>query len=328
MKKSIKILILALILGLSKNISAQQIGLFSQYMSNDYMLNPAIAGTKNYIPIHSSIRRQWVGITEAPVTQTLSAHVNTGQNFGIGAAFFNEASGPTRRTGMNFSTAYHLVVKQESFKEQLTLSVGLQGSLTQHVLDKEQLTTYVVEDPTIQKAYNYQLVPDVGFGVYLHKSNKIYVGLSSLNLVQTKHDLYNLVNDVNNRLVRNYFLSGGMNFDFKTKARKIISLKPSLLFRMIEATPMQFDINVKAIYDKTFWAGVSYRHNDAVAALVGVRIYQMLVGYSYDFTVSDMKNYTYGSHELSLTLILNEGLKRKKGKGKAPKRFRPNVPSL
>jgi len=329
MKRTIKILILLLILGFGKNSFGQQIGLFSQYVSNDYMLNPAISGTKDYIPIHSSIRRQWVGITEAPVTQTLSVHAYTGQNFGIGGAFFNEASGPTRRTGINFSTAYHLVLKQESYRNQLTLSMGLQGSLTQNVLDKSQLTTFIPEDPTILESYNYQLVPDVGFGVYLHQSNKFYVGLSSLNLIQTKNDLYNLNNVVNNRMVRNYFVSAGGNFDFKTKNKKKVSLQPSVLFRMIEATPMQFDVNLKVNFDKTFWAGISYRHNDAVVALIGVRIYQMLVGYSYDFTISELKNYTYGSHELSLTLILNEGLSRRKKKGGfVPKNYRPSIPSF
>jgi type IX secretion system PorP/SprF family membrane protein len=329
MKSTIKILGLLLILGLSVDTYAQQIGLFSQYVSNDYMLNPAISGTKNYIPVHSSIRRQWIGITEAPVTQTLSVHAYTGQNFGIGAAFFNEVTGPTRRTGINFSTAYHLVLKQESFRNQLTLSIGMQGSLTQNVLDKTQLTTFVPEDPTIQNSYNYQLLPDVGFGAYLHQSNKFYVGISSLNLVQTKYDLYNLQEDINNRMVRNYFVSAGGNFDFKTKSKMKISLQPSVLFRMIEATPMQFDINLKAMFNKTFWTGISYRHNDAMVALIGVRVYQMLVGYSYDFTISNLKNYTYGSHELSLTLILNEGLKKRLKKGGfVPKNYRPSIPSF
>lgn len=313
----------------SNQAKAQQIGLFSQYVFNDYLVNPAIVGTKNFIPIHASIRRQWVGITEAPVSQQISTHAYTGQNFGIGGAIFNEATGPTRRTGVNFSTAYHLVLKQQSRKDQLTLSFGLQGSLTQHILDKTQLTTFVPDDPTIAASYNYQLIPDVGFGLYLRQSNKYYVGLSALNLVQTKKDLYNLTNNVKNRLVRNYFLMGGMNFDFKTHSRKIISLQPSLLFRMIEAMPMQFDINVKATYNKTYWLGVGYRHNDAVVAMMGVRVYQMLVGYSYDFTLSDLKSYSFGTHEIALTFVLNEGFNgRKKKKGFTPQKYRPTVPSL
>ena len=130
-------------------------------------------------------------------------------------------------------------------------------------------------------------------------------------------------------MVRNYFVSGGGNFDFKTKNRKKISLQPSVLFRMIEATPMQFDVNLRVNFDKTFWTGVSYRHNDAIVGLIGVRVYQMLVGYSYDFTISDLKNYNYGSHEVSLTLILNEGLTRRRNKkGFTPKRYRPSIPSF
>lgn len=328
MKKLIQILVVTLFLFTQKQSIAQQIGLYSQYMFNDYLVNPAIVGTKNYIPIHASIRRQWVGITEAPVSQQLTTHAYTGQNFGIGGAIFNEATGPTRQTGVNFSTAYHLVLKQESFKNQLTLSMGLQGSLTQHILDKNQLTTYIPDDPTILEAYNYQLVPDAGFGLYLHKSNQYYVGISALNLIQTKKDLYNLNNFVKNRLVRNYYVLGGANFDFKTSGRKKISLQPSFLFRMIEATPMQFDVNLKVNYDKSYWAGVSYRHNDAIVALLGVRIYQMMIGYSYDFTLSNLKNYSFGTHELSMTFILNEGFTGRRKNGFSPKKYRPNVPSF
>lgn len=313
--------------GFGFKASAQQMGLFSQYMFNDYLINPAIVGSKNYIPIHLSVRRQWVGITEAPVAEQISTHAYTGYNFGIGGAIFNESTGPTRRTGFNFSTAYHLVLKQKSRRDQLTLSFGMQGSLTQHILDKTQLSTYIPDDPTIMKSYNYQLIPDVGVGFLLHKSKQFYVGISALNLIQTKKDLYNLNNVIKNKLVRNYFLTGGYTFDFEAKHKKL-SFQPSVLFRMIEATPMQFDINAKLIYEKKAWVGLSYRHKDAVVAMVGVRIYQMLVGYAYDITTSDIRNYSMGSHEIALTFVLNEGFNNKRRNGFSPKKYKPSSPSL
>lgn len=324
--KNFKILILLFCFGIGFKTNAQQMGLFSQYMFNDYLINPAIVGSKNYIPIHLSVRRQWVGITEAPVAEQISTHAYTGYNFGIGGAIFNEATGPTRRTGFNFSTAYHLVLKQRSRRDQLTLSMGLQGSLTQHILDKNQLTTYTPDDPTIIKSYNYQLIPDVGFGFLLHKSKQFYVGISALNLIQTKKDLYNLNNKINNKIVRNYFVTGGYTFDFEAKHKKL-SFQPSLLFRMIEATPMQFDINAKLTYENKMWIGFSYRHKDAVVAMVGVRIYQMLVGYAYDITTSQLRNYSMGSHEIALTFVINEGYNNKRRKGSL-KKYKPTSPSI
>ncbi len=323
--KVLKILIV--IIGFGINANSQQMGLFSQYMFNDYLINPAIVGSKNYIPIHLSVRRQWLGITEAPVAQQISTHAYTGHNFGIGGAIFNEATGPTRRTGFNFSTAYHLVLKQQSRRDQLTLSMGLQGSLTQHILDKTQLTTYVPDDPTIMQSYNYQLIPDVGFGFLLHKSNQFYVGISALNLIQTKKDLYNLNNKITNKIVRNYFLTGGYTFNFEAAKHKKFVFQPSLLFRMIEATPMQFDINAKLTYENKMWVGLSYRHKDAIVTIIGVRIYQLLVGYAYDITTSDIRNYSMGTHEIALTFILNEGYNNKRRKGNI-KKYKPTSPSI
>ena len=283
-------------------VGAQQIALYSQYMFNQYVLNPAFAGTKDYLPVQANIRRQWVGIAEAPVTQTVSAHSYAGMNLGIGGAFFNEASGPTRRTGFNFTTAYHLIVNERN-RQQDVLSFGLTGALTQHVLDKNRLTTYIKDDPTIIAAYNYQMVPDFNFGVLYHSQDKYYVGLSVMNLIQSKKDIYNISNILKNQLVRNYYIMAGVNY----KANQVLDIAPSVVFRMIEATPIQFDANVRFSYLRKYWLGASYRHKDAIAAMLGMRIQKFAFGYSYDFTTSDIRNYSAGTHELSLTLILNEG---------------------
>lgn len=305
---------------------AQQTGLYSQYMFNDYITNPAVCGTHNYTPIYASVRRQWVGITDAPLSQYISANGYVGSNFGIGGAFFNESTGPTRQTGVNISAAYHLVVGQKSAKQQTTLSFGLQGSFSQFILDKTQLTTFEAYDPTIQDSYNYQLIPDVGFGVYLHNDRNYYVGLSAYNLVQTRNDIYNLNNQVVNRLVRNYYLTGGMMFDLNKKW----NLQPSVMFRMIEALPFQFDVNTRIIYDQRFWFGVSYRHQDAVVGLLGVRIGQLKFGYSYDYTLSDLKNFNSGSHEVALTFMINRGNSGSRGIGGrfTPASYRPANPSF
>ena len=62
---------------------SQQNSMTSQYLFNDFAINPAVAGTKSYSQISISFRRQWVGIDEAPVTQNLMYHTFLGDNTGI-----------------------------------------------------------------------------------------------------------------------------------------------------------------------------------------------------------------------------------------------------
>jgi type IX secretion system PorP/SprF family membrane protein len=290
-------------------------------MFNTFLINPAAAGSKEYVPIHASIRKQWVGINEGPVSQSVTAHGYNGYNFGIGGGIFNEATGPTRRTGLNFSTAYHLVLKgTNSRNHQTTLSFGLGVTMTQHVLDKNSLVTYLPNDPTILSAYNSSLIPDVNFGMLLHKGNKWSIGLSAMSLVQTKVDIYNLGNEVRNKLVRNYFAYASYTID----AGAQLKIQPSFVYRMIEALPMQFDINSRFIFREQYWAGFSYRHNDAIAAMIGLNIYRLRIGYSYDFTTSDMRNFSFGSHEIAFTYFIHgEGKGFQSNKSQSRSRYRP-----
>ena len=320
MKMKRLIILIICVISLS-NTQAQQVGLNSQYMFNTFLLNPAVAGSKEFVPIHTSVRKQWVGINEGPVSQSVTAHGYNGYNFGIGGGIFNETTGPTRRTGLNFTTAYHLVLKGSSSRtNQMTLSFGLAATVTQHALDKNSLTTYLPNDPTILSAYDASLIPDVNFGVLLHKGTKWEVGLSAMSLAQTRVDIYNLGNQVRNKLVRNYFLHGGYTFDVNEEFK----IQPTLVFRMIEALPMQFDINTRFIYSDRYWAGVSYRHNDAISAMVGINIHRMRFGYSYDFTTSDMRNYSVGSHEIAFTYFIHgQGKGFLSNKSQSRTRYRP-----
>ena len=72
-----KLIVVAIAIFLCNSaLFAQQLPLFSQYMMNDFYINPAVAGTKDYAPIVIGVHKQWVGMKEAPSTQTLSGHTS------------------------------------------------------------------------------------------------------------------------------------------------------------------------------------------------------------------------------------------------------------
>ena len=68
---------LALLLGLgalSFSLLAQQKPHYSQYVLNQYILNPALTGIENYVDVKFSHRHQWVGLEGAPVTTYATVH--------------------------------------------------------------------------------------------------------------------------------------------------------------------------------------------------------------------------------------------------------------
>ena len=137
-----------LLLALS-TFKSQQIGITSQYLLNDFSINPAVAGTKTYSPLSVSFRRQWTGIDEAPVTQNLMYHTSLGESAGIGGHVFNDASGPSRRTGFNTTFAYNIKTSKKT-----NLSFGLSGSLTQFSINRDRLITEIPNDIAIVNLNN------------------------------------------------------------------------------------------------------------------------------------------------------------------------------
>ena len=81
----------------------------------------------------------------------------------------------------------------------------------------------------------------------------------------------------------------------------IVTIQPTTMLRAIEALPMQFDINTRLIYENKYWIGASYRHQDAIVGMFGLSYSGIELGYSYDVTISNIKTYSNGSHELHLT---------------------------
>jgi type IX secretion system PorP/SprF family membrane protein len=290
MKRIFSILVLLFAMNV---VDAQQLSLTSQYMMNHYILNPAIAGTENFIPINLNIRNQWVNIKGAPVTQSLSAHGYLGSNLGLGGVFFNDVTGPTRRTGASISLAYHVRLNKDYTRK---LSFGLGAVFFQHYINRELLTTDVPEDMTILEGFNNQFCPDANFGIYFSQTDKFYVGFSIMNLLEVKKDLFSLSNKIKNPIERTYYFNAGYRF----KLGDNFGFEPSMLMQFQEQSPMQFDFNGRFGYKNMIWLGGSYRLKDAAVAMFSIDFKKFALGYSYDITLSEIKKHSYGSHEINL----------------------------
>jgi len=274
---------------------AQQLPLYSQYYFNDYAVNPAVGGTRSYIDARSNHRYQWQGVTDAPRTYTLSVHgpLKKG-NGGLGAFLFTDHVGPTRRTGAQLSYTYKLKITQR-----IKLAIALSGGVLEWKLDAHKLNLYDPNDKVIINGVMRTLVPDAKFGLYLYHS-KWFAGFSAPNILQSKLRFDNgAVYTGLSKLKNHYILTGG----YKFRATRDFHIEPSMLIKYLSPVPIQLDFMARIIWKEKIWIGGAYRTMDAASFLLGVTYRENIsFGYAYDFTSSNLKNYSTGTHELFIGL--------------------------
>lgn len=278
-----------LVFGFSLASFGQQIPQYSQYMLNDYILNPAMTGQHDYWEVKSNNRLNWIGITDAPRTFILSAHGPFRKhNMGMGGSVFADITGPTSRVGFYLSYAYHLKLSKS-----LKLGMGLSFGLLQYRIDGTKVTLRENGDPVFPEQMMTVYAADATFGVNLKHKNFNF-GISLPQLIGNNLKFLENQEETKSSLARHYMAMGGYTFrvgDF--------GIMPNLLVKYVFPAPPQFDAGIKFDWRDQFWLGASYRHDDAVSFMGGLAYKDFLVlAYSYDMSTSNLRNYSNGSHEL------------------------------
>lgn len=274
--------------------SAQQLPQYSQYMLNEMAINPAVAGRDDFAEVRSNNRHQWLGITDAPRTYmlTLQGPIRD-KNMGLGMNIYTDIVGPTRRTGIAFSYAYHLKLNND-----MHLSMGLNAGIQQWGIDGSKVTLREEGDQQLLTSYKTAPVPDLGAGIYFYKKEKYYLGVSLPQMYQAPIGLYTGV-PKNSTLARQLNINGAYKIDLDEQ----FTVEPSFLIKYEKPAPAKIDIGGRVIYKKEIWAGLVYRHKDAISALLGYMYKDyLMIGYSYDITTTKVRKYSSGTHELMLGL--------------------------
>ncbi len=278
----------------TETLQAQQIFQLSQYMLNDFAYNPAVAGSRDNFITKAGFRKQWTGIEGAPTTVYAGIHGNLSQkkSAGIGALLFSDVTGPTRRLGVQLAYAYHLPLNLEGTT---TLGFGISGTLGQAAINFSDLVIDDEGDPQLGNGSQSKFGGDANFGVYLRSTN-YSVGLAANQLFASKFNF--LGNDeANIQNARHFYLMGNYRFDLNEK----FGLEPGLLLKIVQGANPQAEINARAIYDRQYWAGLSYRTEDALAIMLGIQLNNGFnVAYSYDLTTSGLNAVSNGAHEITL----------------------------
>ena len=277
-------------------VSAQQDAQFTQNMFNKLAVNPGSAGHNGGICATALHRTQWVGFEGHPQTTLFSADALLGNRHGVGLTVFSDKLGIEETFVAKLAYAYHVTLGPGQLG--IGLEVGLASkSFTNNFVAIDDYTL----DPSIPNSNANTMTFDAGFGLYYNIPNKLYVGISTLHIPETElkkaADGASGTGALDYAQARHYYIMAGYDWHVNNQDKWII--KPSILAKT-DAASTQLDVNVLAEYNKLVWAGVSYRVQDAVAALAGVYIPGvdgLKIGASYDVTTSSLNNHSNGSIE-------------------------------
>jgi type IX secretion system PorP/SprF family membrane protein len=286
---------------------AQQDPQFTQFMHSKLIYNPGYAGTSEAICANVLYRQQWVNFPGAPKTGLLSFDMPIGDlPLAVGVNVMSDQIGFAKTLFGRVAVAYNRPIGPG------VLGIGIDGGVLQQQFNGTWITpdgtaqqdasipTWQATGQTTANAGLNKLTYDVGFGAFYSIANKMYVGLSSSHLAA--QDIKS-AGDVKYQLARHYYLVGGYTFDLTPEH----ALQPNVKVKS-DAASTQLDVNLTYIFNKMLWVGVSYRMQDAIAPMIGYRFLKdksLKVGYSYDLTLSKIKGYSSGTHEVMLGYCFN-----------------------
>lgn len=287
-----RIITFIIILFFTQEIVAQQVYQLTHYMVNDFAFNPAVAGSDETFVGKASFRKQWSGIDGGPTTGIVSMHGNLSENrtIGLGAILYSDNTGPLGRTGVNLAYAYHLpLTENETY-----LGIGVGANFLSYKINFNELITRDDGDPQIGTGDQTKMGADANLGLYL-KGTNFWAGLAVNQMFASKFAFVGDVDAIENS--RHIFIGGGVTFN----ASENLDIAPSLLMKSVEGAGAQFELGARAIVNNNYWAGVSYRTEDALAILLGLQLDSSLnLAYSYDITTSGLSDYTSGTHEITV----------------------------
>jgi type IX secretion system PorP/SprF family membrane protein len=296
----------------------QQDPQFSQFMHNKMFMNPGYAGMRNAVCLTAIGRQQWAGFDGAPRSIAFTADAGRAGDGGFSFKVMSDRLGFETNSLVSLGYSYHVPNIFDG-----TLGIGLEvGALTKRIgptAGEQWVSTSPWSgDPVIPPQLKKSVL-DAGFGLWYERKN-MWFGISATHLNGKLIDdgqvtISSIVHDLKYQVARHYFITGGATvFDNGTW-----QIKPSFLVKS-DATVTTCDVNVTALFSKSFWFGASYRYKDAICPMVGYHfkdgvINGVKVGFAYDWTTSNLRGYNNGTFEVMLNYCHPIGPKKRGGGG-------------
>jgi type IX secretion system PorP/SprF family membrane protein len=270
---------------------AQYIPIFSDYISNGLLINPAYAGSREVLSLNLLFRDQWAGFEGSPLYETFSAHAPLkNAHIGLGFLLMNEKSGPVNNTQAYFNYAYRINIGNG--KLAFGLKVGINYS------NNNWSNIYLNDNPDQAFSENTRsyVFPNLGIGAY-YSSRKLFAGFSIPYILSFKEPSpgsgYQIYHDMKNY---NYLFTTGYLFDISRN----LKIKPSVLLKYNVIYKQQLDLNLNFILlNDKLWVGTAYRTNEAMSSSFEIQVNpQLRFGYSFDYSGGQINSFKYTSHEI------------------------------
>jgi len=331
MKKFLPFILLSLFTTAS---FAQQKPHYTQYILNNYILNPALSGIENYTDVKMSIRDQWVGLNGAPRTIYFSAQGPIGKkdyktsatsfnvpgqnprgdaywenyeaseaHHGVGIALIQDQTGLYSHFNADISYAYHIGLTPRT-----NISAGFSAGIGKVSYNRSKANPADPNDPALSSAGGfYKITPDLNAGIWIYSAD-YFIGVAAQQIIPQKVSFTTGAPGIT--LLPHLFGTFGYRFLLTDE----INATPSVMIKYVPGTsvPAQFDLNVKVQYMDLLWMGASYRANDGYAAMLGMNISNTVnIGYSYDLSTTDLNTVSRGTHEFIIGVLIGNRYKYK-----------------
>ena len=307
-----KLALISALIVCTVSLAGQQLPIYSQYLYNKFLINPAVAGSDGYTSFNLTAREQWVGYSGAPRTFSISGQTRvlkreyslknttrgnvyrpkTDGKIGFGGYIFSDKNGLIQRTGFQASYSYHMWIENNT-----QISFGLAVTGYHFKINEREINFEDPNEPWLNNELRRGVfVPDADFGIYI--LNPRY------NLGFSTSQLFGAAAKIGGEAYQNYSMDRHYYFfgSYSLNAGRRTELQPSVLFMMSEQLKPMADIGITYNYDQKLWAGISYRTSKAIIINFGFSRSNLFMGYAIDFTLQEIQRVTYGTHELTLAL--------------------------
>lgn len=285
------------------NLYSQQDLQFTQYMFNPQITNAAYAGSSDGLSLTMIGRKQWLNIDGAPTSGafSLSAPVNK-ESLALGFTVLYDQVGARENVGISGDIAYRIKLNRRGSR----LAFGLKPTIDMFSANFSNKYFVNYSDPSIQGSDVSQMLPNVGFGIYMY-GRRHFISLSAPKLLENQYsdDVQLVMGDQK----RHFFFSAG----YAIKLNSIWDLAPTIGIKAVENAPIAPDVTLSAIYNQKLWLGVMLRADDPTKEQVGTKLINEIsgilglkigdkfrIGYAYDYNMTDLSRVTSGSHEIML----------------------------
>ena len=289
MKTKYIILIMALIIPGMLPVLGQQTIRFSNYLFNKVILNPAAAGSNDYIEAMGSYRKQWVGFEGAPSTSFFTVDGSTMERrLGLGLQFVSDKAGALKSNGVMLSVASRVRLGWDRF-----LSVGVGVGYFGNTMNGNELYFQDQREMVIPSSNEQVNVLDMRLGVY-YKDRKYMAGISAFNLLEPVINYTGQERTLTGNLNRHYYFLFGRYFSLNREW----DILPSVMYKLSEEGNGQLDLNLRAMFDNKIGGGLGYRNGESMVIMAEFFPTGFLrFGYAYDLSLNKIQTYNSGSHE-------------------------------